>query len=140
MGLAKDYEECTWAYQLVSALWQYAVNLFLVHRDDYSGLIMLKVLHDCKFLQLILMSKAVGKKQFDTKQVELIQHFIDSSMECNRMRGKQGKPPLSHEELLKISRCSANLIYAGTSMGLDWGVDMGTCSLDPYSLVEGASG
>lgn len=139
VGLAKDYEECNGAYQLVSALWQYAINLFLVRRDDYSGLIMLKVLHDVKFFQPVLMSKVVGKKQRDAKQVEVIRHFIDSSMERNSMQGKQGRPPLPYEELLKIARGAANLIYAGTGVGLDWGVDTGTCSIDPYTLADSSS-
>lgn len=139
VGLAKDYEECTGAYQLVSALWQYAINLFLVRRDDYSGLVMLKVLHDVKFFQPVLMSKVVGKKQRDSKQVEVIRHFIDMSMERNSMMGKQGKPPLPYEELLKIARGAANLIYAGTGVGLDWGVDTGTCSIDPYTLADSSS-
>ena len=140
VGLVKDYEECNGAYQLVSALWQYAINLFLVRRDDYSGLVMLKVLHDVKFFQPVLLSKVVGKKQRDAKQVEVIRHFIDSSMERNSMQGKQGKPPLPYEELLKIARGAANLIYAGTGVGLDWGVDMGTCGIDPYTLADTSSG
>ena len=140
VGLAKDYEECTGSYQLVSALWQYAINLFLIRREDYSGLLMLKVLHDVKFFQPVLMSKVVGKKQRDAKQVEVIRHFIDSSMERNSMLGRQAKPPLPYEELLKIARGAANLIYAGSGVGLDWGVDTGTCGIDPYSLTDSSSG
>ena len=136
VGLAKDYVECTGVYELVSALWQYAINLFLVRRDDYSGLVLLKVLHDVKFFQPVLMSKVLGKKQRDEKQVEVMKHFIDTAFERNSMLGKQGKPPLSYEELLKIARGAANLIYAGTGVGLDWGVDIGTCALDPYSLGD----
>ena len=136
VGLAREYEECTGVYQLVSALWQYAINLFLIRREDYSGLLLLKVLHDIKFFQPVLLSKVVGKKQRDAKQVEVVQHFLDEAMERNSMLGKQAKPPLSYEELLRIARGSANLIYAGTGVGLDWGVDTGTCGLDPYSLSE----
>ena len=136
VGLAKDYVECTGVYELVSALWQYAINLFLVRRDDYSGLVLLKVLHDVKFFQPVLMSKVLGKKQRDEKQVEVMKHFIDTAFERNSMLGKQGKPPLSYEELLRIARGAANLIYAGTGVGLDWGVDIGTCALDPYSLGD----
>lgn len=139
VGLAREYEECTGAYQLVSALWQYAINLFLIRREDYSGLLLLKVLHDVKFFQPVLLSKVVGKKQRDAKQVEVMQHFIDEAMERNSMLGKQAKPPLSYEELLRIARASANLIYAGTGVGLDWGVDTGTCGIDPYSLAEGVT-
>ena len=45
------------------------MNLFLVRRDDYSGLVILKVLHDVKYFQPVLMSKEVGKKQRETRLV-----------------------------------------------------------------------
>ena len=139
VGLTKDYEECTGAYQLMSAFWQYTLNLFLVRRDDYSGLVILKVLHDVKYFQPVLMSKVVGKKQRDAKQVEVMNRFIDDALERNSMMGKQGRPPLTYEELLKIARSAANLIYAGSGVGLDWGVDTGTCGVDPYTLGDGFS-
>ena len=136
VGLAKDYQEPTGVYQLMSGLWQYARNLFMIRRDDYSGFAMLAVLHDIKFFQPVLLAKVVGKSQRDTKQLECLKHFIDEAMARNSVRGKQGKPPLVYEELLSLARSSANLIYSGTGVGLDWQVDHGTCSIDPYTLGD----
>ena len=140
VGLAKDYQEPTGVYQLMSGLWQYARNLFMIRRDDYSGFVMLAVLHDIKFFQPVLLAKVVGKSQRDSKQLECLKHFIDEAMARNSIRGKQGKPPMVYEELLSLARSSANLIYSGTGVGLDWQVDHGTCAIDPYTLGDSGQG
>ena len=97
---------------------------------------MLSVLHDIKFFQPVLMAKVIGKSQRDTKQLECLKHFIDEAMARNSTRGRQAKSPMVYEELLSLARASANLIYSGTGVGLDWQVDHGTCSIDPYTLGD----
>ena len=134
VGLRRDYQECTGTYQLMSALYQYATNLFLIRRDDFSGLLMLKVLHDIKYFQQVLLTRFVGKARRDAKQVELVRHFIDAVLERNSLMGKQGKPPLKYKEVLTIAQNSANLVHAGSGVGLDWQLEAGTCGIDPYSL------
>ena len=57
VGLVKDYVECTGTYQIISALWQYAWNVWMIRRDDHSGFLMLAVLHHCKFFLPILVHK-----------------------------------------------------------------------------------
>ena len=116
---------------MISELWQYARNLWVILPGDFSGFVMLSVLHDIKFFQPVLMAKVIGKSQRDTKQLECLKHFIDEAMARNSTRGRQSKNPVVYEELLSLARASANLIYSGTGVGLDWQVDHGTCSIDP---------
>ena len=134
IGLANSFAECTGVYQLISALWQYTTNLFIIRRDDFSGLLMLRVLHDIKFFIPILSSVGfLNKSQKDAKQMEIVRHFIDASFEENSTRGRSGKPPMVYEESLKKARSAAGLIFSGsgTSLGLDVGLD--AAGLDPYS-------
>ena len=134
VGLRRDYQECTATYQLMSALFQYATNLFLIRRDDFSGLLMLKVLHDVKYFQQVVLTKFVGKARRDAEQVVLVRHFIDAVLERNSLLGKQGKSPLKYREVLTIAQTAANNVHAGSGVGLDWQLEAGTCSIDPYSL------
>ena len=136
VGLSKDYQEPTCCYQVISGLWQYARNLWVIRPGDFSGFVMLSVLHDIKFFQPVLMAKVIGKSQRDAKQLECLKHFIDEAMARNSTRGRQSKNPMVYEELLSLARASANLIYSGTGVGLDWQVDHGTCSIDPYTLGD----
>ena len=137
VGLANNFAECTGVYQLISALWQYTTNLFVIRRDDFSGLLMLRVLHDIKFFLPFLNSIPLTKALKDAKQVEIVQHFIDTSLAENSTRGRAGRPPLVYEESLRMARSSAGLIFSGTgtSLGLDVGLD--AFGLDPYSCHGG---
>ena len=140
VGLANNFAECTGVYQLISALWQYTTNLFLIRRDDFSGLLMLRVLHDIKFFIPVLSSAGfLSKAQRDAKQVEIVRHFIDESLEENSTRGRLGLPPMVYEESLKKARSAAGLIFSGsgTSLGLDVGLD--AAGLDPYSCKSSST-
>ena len=135
VGLMNNFAECTGVFSLVSALWQYTTNLFMIRRDDFSGIVMLRVLHDIKFFQPLLFSKTLTKAQRDSGQVQMCQFFINEAMEQNSMRGKQGRPPLVYEDLLKLARSATGVLYSGSGIGLGWDVGTDAIGLDPYSCT-----
>ena len=133
VGLVKDYEECTATYQIISALWQYATNIWMIRRDDYSGLLMLRILHDVKFFLPLLVHKISEKATRDLRQVEVIRYFCDQVLEQNSMRGRSRRPPLDYEEVMKVAKSAANMIYSGSGVGMGWDFDVGACQFDPYT-------
>lgn len=133
VGLVKDYEECTATYQIISALWQYATNVWMIRRDDFSGFLMLRILHDCKFFLPLLIHKISDKAARDLKQVEVIRYFCDTVLEQNSMRGRSRRPPLDYEEVMRVSKSAANMIYSGSGVGMGWDFDVGACQFDPYT-------
>lgn len=135
VGLMNNFSECTGVFSLVSALWQYTTNLFMIRRDDFSGIVMLRVLHDIKFFQPLLFSKTLTKAQRDSGQVQMCQFFINEALEQNSMRGKQGRPPLVYEDLLKLARSATGVLYSGSGIGLGWDVGTDAIGLDPYSCT-----
>lgn len=139
VGLANNFAECTGVYSLISALWQYTTNLFMIRRDDYSGMVLLRVLHDIKFFQPLLLTKTLTKAQRDAGQVQMCRHFIDEALEQNSLRGRQGRPPLEYEALLKLARSSTGVLYSGSGIGLGWDVGTDAVGLDPYSCAGSSS-
>ena len=133
VGLVKDYAECTATYQVVSALWQYSWNVWMIRRDDHSGFLMLAVLHHTKFFLPILIHKIREKAARDKKQVEVITYFVNTVMEQNSMRGRQARPPLEYEEMMRVAKSAANMIYSGSGVGMGWDFDVGACQFDPYT-------
>ena len=135
IGLARNYVEPTGVYEVISAIYQYAINVWMIRRDDWSGLLMLKVLHDCKFFAPILISKIRTKAERDKKQLEVITWFADHVLELNSQRGRLQKSPLMYDDVRKIATSAANRIYSGSGVALGWEMDMGACSFDPYTTA-----
>ena len=143
VGLVKDYEECTATYQIISALWQYATNVWMIRRDDWSGFLMLKILHDVKFFLPLLIHKISDKATRDRKQVEVVRWFCDQVLEQNSMRGRSKRSPLEYDEVRRVANSAANMIYAGSGVGMGWDLDVGACQFDPYTagaVVQGGGG
>ena len=135
IGLSRNYVEPTGVYEVMSAIYQYAINVWMIRRDDWSGLLMLKVLHDVKFFAPILISKIRTKAERDKKQLEVITWFADQVLELNSQRGRLRKTPLMYDDVRKVATSAANKIYAGSGVALGWEMDMGACSFDPYTTA-----
>ena len=135
IGLSRNYVEPTGVYEVISAIYQYAINVWMIRRDDWSGMLMLKVLHDCKFFAPILISKIRTKTERDKKQLEVISWFADHVFELNSQRGRLHKSPLRYDDVRKIATSAANRIYSGSGVALGWEMDMGACSFDPYTTA-----
>ena len=143
VGLVKDYEECTATYQIISALWQYATNVWMIRRDDWSGFLMLRILHDVKFFLPLLIHKIPDKATRDLRQVEVVRWFCDQVLEENSMRGRSRRPPLEYDEVRRVANSAANSIYAGSGVGMGWDFDVGACQFDPYTagaVIQGGGG
>ena len=136
IGLSKNYQEPTGVYEVMSAIHQYASNVWMIRRDDASGLLMLRVLHDVKFFAPLLISKIKTKAERDKKQLEVISWFADHVLELNSQRGRLAKPPLEYDEVRRVATSAANKIYSGSGVSLGWEMDMGACSFDPYTTAD----
>ena len=138
IGLSRNYVEPTGCYDVLSAVHQYASNVWMIRRDDSSGLLLLRVLHDVKFFAPLILSKIGPKAERDKKQLEVIIYFVDDVLEKNSQRGRLRRPPLEYDEVRRAATTAANKIYSGSGVGLGWEMDMGACSFDPYTTaVEG---
>ena len=63
VGFRRKYAESTAVYQVVSGLWQYQTNLWMIWRDNHSGVLILRMLHDVKFFLPTLLVKFTDKGQ-----------------------------------------------------------------------------
>ena len=133
IGLARNYVEPTGVYEVMSAIHQYNTNVWMIRRDDWSGMLMIKVLHDVKYFAPILISKIRTKAERDKKQLEVITWFADHVLELNSQRGRLRKTPLMYDDVRKVATSAANKIYSGSGVALGWEMDMGACSFDPYT-------
>ena len=87
-----------------------------------------------------MIHKIREKGARDKKQVEVIRYFVDNVMEQNSMRGRQARPPLVYEEVMRVAKSAANLIYSGSGVGMGWDFDVGACQFDPYTAGAGSQG
>ena len=133
VGLRRDYIESTRVYQVMSGIWQYQSNLFMIRRDDHSGFLMLRLLHDVKYFLPTLLSKFPDKAVRDKKQLEVVNYFVDECMRQNSQRGRQGKEPLDYDDGMKVAKSALNNIYAGSGVGLSSDFDFDAYSFDPYT-------
>ena len=140
VGLRRDYVESTRVYQIISGLWQYQSNLWMIRRDDHSGVLLLRLLHDVKFFLPTLLSKFPDKAIRDRKQLEVVNHFVDECLRQNSQRGRQGKEPMGYEDALKVAKSALSNIYAGSGVGLSSDFDFDAYSFDPYTAGMGQEG
>ena len=137
IGLVREYVECQGVYQVMSAIHQYQSNLTMIRPDDWSGSLMIRILHDVKYFLPIIVTRVRGKVERDKKQLELITWFADQVLDRNSMRGRSGKSPLKYEEVRAIAVSASNLLFGGSGIGLGWDMDMASCTLDPYTAGAG---
>ena len=135
IGLRREYVESTKVYQVISGVWQYQSNLWMIRRDDHSGILILRILHDVKFFLPVLISKFPNKVTRDQKQLEVVNWFVDECLRQNSMRGRQGREPLGYEDALRIAKSSLHNIYAGSGVALSSDLDFDACSFDPYTAA-----
>ena len=133
VGLRREYVESTGVYQVISGVWQYQSNLWMIRRDDHSGVLILRLLHDVKFFLPTLLAKFPDKAVRDKKQLEVVNYFVDEFMRQNSQRGRQGKAPLNYDEGMKVAKSALNSIYAGSGVGLSNDFDFDAYSFDPYT-------
>ena len=138
-GVRRDYVESTGVYQVVSGLWQYQSNLWMIRRDDHSGVLMLRVLHDVKFFLPTLLSRFSDKTTRDKKQLEVVLYFVDECLRQNSQRGRQGRPPLNYQEARKVAQSALHNIYSGSGVGLVGDLDLDVISFDPYTAGGGVN-
>ena len=133
VGIRREYAESTGVYQIVSGLWQYQTNLWMIRRDDHSGVLLLRMLHDVKFFLPTLLAKFADKATRDARQLEVVRYFVDECLRQNSQRGRQGKPPLNYDEVRKVAKSALHNIYSGSGVSLGGDFDLDACSFDPYT-------
>ena len=129
--------ECQGVYQVMSAIFQYQSNLAMIRPDDWSGDVMIRVLHDVKYFLPIIITRVRGKVEMDKAQLEMVIWFADQVLDRNATRGRAGKSPLKYEEVRAIAVSASNLLFGGSGIGLGWDIDMASCKLDPYTAGVG---
>ena len=137
IGLAREYVDPQGVYQVMSAIHQYQSNLSMIRPDDWSGSLMLRILHDVKYFLPIIVTRVRSKVEMDKKQLDMIIWFADQVLDRNSARGRAGKSPLKYEEVRAIAVSASNLVFGGSGIGLGWDIDMASCSLDPYTARIG---
>ena len=137
-GVRRDYVESTGVYQVVSGLWQYQSNLWMVRRDDHSGVLLLRLLHDVKFFLPNLLTKFGNKATRDKKQLEVVRWFVDECLRRNSLRGRQGRPPLNYQEARRVAQSALHNIYSGSGVELLGDIDLDVISFDPYTAAGGS--
>ena len=105
----------------------------VIRRDDNSGVLLLRLLHDVKFFLPTLLAKFPDKATRDKKQLEVVTYFVDECLRQNSQRGRQGREPLGYEEALRVAKSSLHNIYSGSGVGLVGDYDSDACSFDPYT-------
>ena len=133
VGIRREYVESTGVYQIVSGLWQYQTNLWMIRRDDHSAVLMLRMLHDVKFFLPTLLAKFSDKSTRDAKQLEVVRYFVDECLRQNSQKGRQGKPPLNYDDARKVAKSALHNIYSGSGVSLAGDFDLDACSFDPYT-------
>lgn len=111
-----DYRGAGDCWEAVEGVLNYAAHLWAVRPWDYSGLAMLRAGHGVRWFQGVARSPA--------DQAKTIEKFISEAHVRNVQKGRQGKPPLTYEDLVKLAKdiCHmADLPEAGLMTG------------DPYS-------
>ena len=74
----REYAESTAMYLVVSGLWQHQTNLWMIRKDNHSGVLIFRMLHDVKFSLPTLLVKFTDKATRDKKQLEVVRYFVDS--------------------------------------------------------------
>ena len=138
VGFRREYVESTGVYQVVSGLWQYQTNLWMIRRDDHSGVLLLRMLHDVKFFLPTLLAKFADKNTRDKKQLEVVTYFVDECLRQNSQRGRQGRPPLNYDEVRRVAKSALHNIYSGSGVSLAGDFDLDACSFDPYTASASA--
>ena len=138
VGFRREYAESTGVYQVVSGLWQYQTNLWMIRRDDHSGVLLLRMLHDVKFFLPTLLAKFADKTTRDKKQLEVVTYFVDECLRQNSQRGRQGRPPLNYDEVRRVAKSALHNIYSGSGVSLAGDFDLDACSFDPYTASASA--
>ena len=133
VGFRREYAESTAVYQVVSGLWQYQTNLWMIRRDDHSGVLILRMLHDVKFFLPTLLVKFTDKATRDKKQLEVVRYFVDECLRQNSQRGRQGRPPLNSDKVRKVAKSLLHNIYSRSGVSLAGDFDLVACSFDPYT-------
>ena len=140
VGFRREYAESTAVYQVVSGLWQYQTNLWMMRRDDHSGVLILRMLHDVKFFLPTLLVKFTDKATRDKKQLEVVRYFVDEYLRQNSQRGRQGRPPLNSDKVRKVAKSLLHNIYSRSGVSLAGDFDLVACSFDPYTVSSDTGG
>ena len=81
-ALYHDWAEAQNIWQMVDATFAYAVQLFSIRQHDYSGLVLLLVLHNVRYFTSVAMSLKEQKKLL-SETVNSIFRLVHNSFEQN---------------------------------------------------------
>ena len=91
-----DYVEPQTVWECVDAIFHYVTALRSVRLEDYSGLVLLRALHDVRFF--------AGANKTDKAQAAMITKFVNYVFVQNSMRGRSLEPPLPYKETLEVAK------------------------------------
>ena len=92
-----DYVEPQTVWECVDAIYHYVTALRSVRQEDYSGLVILRALHDVRFF--------AGANKTDKAQAAMITKFVNYVFVRNAMRGRSLEPPLPYNDTLEVAKC-----------------------------------
>ena len=81
--------------ELVEALHNYSACLFQVRPWDWSGLVLMRVVHEVSYFATVTHDNA--------QQRTLLEKFIDELLTINRQRLMQEKPPSTYREAKMVA-------------------------------------
>ena len=91
-----DYVEPQTVWECVDAIFHYVTALWSVRSEDYSGLVLLRALHDVRYF--------AGANKTDKAQAAMITKFVNIVFVQNSMRGRSLEPPLPYKETLEVAK------------------------------------
>ena len=91
-----DYVEPQTVWECVDAVFHYVTALWSVRAEDYSGLVLLRALHDVRYF--------AGANKTDKAQAAMITKFVNIVFVQNSMRGRSLEPPLPYKETLEVAK------------------------------------
>ena len=91
-----DYVEPQTVWECVDAVHHYTTALRSIRAEDYSGAVLLRVLHDVRFF--------AGANKTDKSQAAMLTKFVNMVFIQNSLMGRSSEPPLPYKEVLEIAK------------------------------------
>ena len=90
-----DFVEPQGVWEVMDCVHHYVTALWCVRQEDYTGLVLLRVLHDFRYF--------AGAARNDKHQVEMLKSFVDAVLVKNGSNGRKAAPPVGYEGMKRIA-------------------------------------
>ena len=90
-----DFVEPQGVWEVIDCVHHYVTALWCVRREDHTGLVLLRVLHDFRYF--------AGAARNDKHQVEMLKSFVDAVLVKNGSNGRKSAPPVGYEGMMRMA-------------------------------------